>query len=215
MLIILIMLLSLSSVLTSSIRPVSASPIRPTFRALFSTKALSIEDGSHNSARIIINNNVLSSLSPADSTTAISAAVAEAKVAKKASCWVQLQLPEAHSIIPAIHANDFVLHHTGGGSGGNQLHYFKWLKNSESMVPEFATHHVGVGGLVLNPARDQILLVRELRNSYSTWKCPGGLVDRGEGIERGVVREVFEETGVKGERASLLGDSSDGSREML
>ena len=34
---------------------------------------------------------------------------------------------------------------------------------------------VGVGAMVINPVKDEILVVREARNNYRPWKIPGGL----------------------------------------
>ena len=41
--------------------------------------------------------------------------------------------------------------------------------------------------------------------SGAVWKLPGGLVENGESIEQAVIREVWEETGVKTKFVSILG----------
>jgi hypothetical protein len=47
-----------------------------------------------------------------------------------------------------------------------------WLDdNTECKVPPFATHHCGVGGVVINN-NNEILLVKE-KSKNSTWKLPG------------------------------------------
>ena len=63
------------------------------------------------------------------------------------------------------------------------------LQDSESKIPEFATHNVGVGAVVVN-SRDEILLVRELRKNYTPWKTPTGLTELGEQLDEAATREV-------------------------
>ena len=55
---------------------------------------------------------------------------------------------------------------------------------------------LGVGALIFN--RDKILLVergKEPLKGY--WSLPGGVLEVGETLEQGIVREVREETGLK------------------
>jgi mutator protein MutT len=55
---------------------------------------------------------------------------------------------------------------------------------------------LGVGALIFN--RDKILLVergREPLKGY--WSLPGGVLETGETLEQGVIREVREETGLE------------------
>jgi len=78
-----------------------------------------------------------------------------------------------------------------------------WLRGGESKIPEYATHNVGIGAVVVN-SRDEILCVRELRKNYMPWKTPTGLSDLGEQIDEAAVREVMEETGIRTKFHSLL-----------
>jgi hypothetical protein len=60
------------------------------------------------------------------------------------------------------------------------------LGEGESLVPVYATHKIGVAGLVLNPD-NEVLVIREARSVDGSlskfgrgWKLPGGLSDLGE-----------------------------------
>lgn len=53
---------------------------------------------------------------------------------------------------------------------------------------------------------DRLLMVRRGRNpGAGKWSIPGGRVEPGEAPEQAVVRELVEETGVRGECEALLG----------
>jgi 8-oxo-dGTP diphosphatase len=62
---------------------------------------------------------------------------------------------------------------------------------------------LGVGALLFN--RDKILLVergKEPLKGY--WSLPGGVLETGETLEQGIVREVREETGLEVEPLKVL-----------
>jgi ADP-ribose pyrophosphatase YjhB (NUDIX family) len=61
-------------------------------------------------------------------------------------------------------------------------------------------------GFILN-ARGEVLLQRRSDNGF--WGLPGGRVDIGESVEQGVIREVFEETGLRVRMKRLVGIYSD------
>lgn len=61
---------------------------------------------------------------------------------------------------------------------------------------------------------DQVLLIRRGREPFKgSWALPGGFVDAGETVERACLRELAEETGLKGLIVDLLGVYSDPARD--
>ena len=65
----------------------------------------------------------------------------------------------------------------------------------------------GVKGVVLRPgpagAEPEVLLVQ--RRDNGRWTVPAGILEPGEEPADGIVREVFEETGVRAEPVRLVG----------
>lgn len=61
---------------------------------------------------------------------------------------------------------------------------------------------LGVDAAVFN-ARGEILLIQRHDNAH--WAMPGGLVEVGESISETVVRELWEEAGMRGEAKQVLG----------
>jgi 8-oxo-dGTP diphosphatase len=62
---------------------------------------------------------------------------------------------------------------------------------------------VGVGAVVVD--RGRVLLVRRGHEPLlGRWSLPGGLLELGEGLEEGVIREVKEETGLDVEPVQLI-----------
>ncbi len=76
-----------------------------------------------------------------------------------------------------------------------------WLGKGVSKVPRYATHHCGVGGVVLHNGK--VLAVKE-HGKETHWKLPGGMADLGENLDTAVQREIFEETGIKSQFQSVL-----------
>lgn len=60
--------------------------------------------------------------------------------------------------------------------------------------------------LVVINAENQVLLVkRDVAPKKGMWCLPGGFIELGEGPEEGALRELAEETGLKGRNPILLG----------
>lgn len=81
----------------------------------------------------------------------------------------------------------------------------KWLKESINKLPAYPSVNIGIGGFVYDEETDEVLVVKEKNGPMTNaWKLPGGLVDLGEELYEGAIREVFEETGVKAKFVSLV-----------
>ena len=148
---------------------------------------LPLQDGSHNSVQVTI---------PADFCRTnfrerLQRTINVCRQEKRTSLWVHVHMSCA-ALVEEMKDLGFAFHHALGDTASLNV----WLRSdSTNKVPEFATHHVGVGAIVVN-SRQEILCVRELRNNLRPWKLPGGLSDLGEDIDEAVLREVLEETGI-------------------
>ena len=114
--------------------------------------------------------------------------------------WLKVPL-EQSPIIPIAVTTGFRFHH----SSEDYLMLTLRLQEGAFILP-FASHYVGAGGAVLNE-RGELLVVLELYHAKTrpkAYKLPGGLLEPGEAITKGVMREVFEETGVRTHFKSLV-----------
>lgn len=69
-------------------------------------------------------------------------------------------------------------------------------------IPTAANYTLGVGAVVIND-KNELLVVREKVFDLG-FKLPGGHIDDGELISKALVREVFEETGIKVEFKEII-----------
>jgi ADP-ribose pyrophosphatase YjhB (NUDIX family) len=109
--------------------------------------------------------------------------------------WLELARSRAE-LVPAAVRCGFEFHHCTT----NKLVLTAWLlKDQPSKLPPGPTHHVGVGGFVIND-KDEVLVIKERSGPSAKlvdfWKLPGGLVDPQEDLRDAVVRELKEETGI-------------------
>ena len=107
--------------------------------------------------------------------------------------WLEIPIARA-ALIPEAVNRGFTFHHTGD-------HYLMLtaILQEGAWLPHFATHYIGIGGVVLTPERE-LLVVREIYGVAGrppTLKLPGGALHPGEHLAEAVEREVLEETGVK------------------
>lgn len=160
---------------------------------------LPFEKSAHNSATIIIPAETNPLYDRETFRSRLEGTCEVLRELEKSSVWVEVPMARA-SLIEEMSSLGFEYHHAQGSTAKLNL----WLRNdTESKVPEFATHHVGVGAVVIN-SRNEILCVRELRKNYMPWKVPGGLSELGESISEAAVREVLEETGIPTKFHSIL-----------
>jgi len=108
--------------------------------------------------------------------------------------WLEIPIDKS-SLIPVAVECGFCFHH----SSEDYLMLALRLV-PEAAVPAPASHYIGAGGVTLN-ARGELLVVSEQHHQrpgqLPRYKLPGGALHEGEHLTEAVVREVFEETGVR------------------
>ena len=72
-------------------------------------------------------------------------------------------------------------------------------------------HLVSAAGLVQNEKGEILLVLSPDRG----WEYPGGIIEAGETIQQGLLREIFEETGVTAEILSFVGVSKNLDRNIV
>jgi ADP-ribose pyrophosphatase YjhB (NUDIX family) len=111
--------------------------------------------------------------------------------------WLTLPA-QRNTLVPAVMELGFSYHNCDE----EKLTLVKRIK-PDAFIPSFSTHYIGAGGVVINE-KNQLLVISEKAHKIKHYKLPGGLIDQGEDIAQGVVREVFEETGIRAEFCSLV-----------
>ncbi|KAF9589284.1 hypothetical protein IFM89_022354 [Coptis chinensis] len=119
----------------------------------------------------------------------------------KKGVWIKLPI-ELVNLVEAAVKEGFGYHH----AEPKYLMLVYWIPETVNTIPANATHRVGIGAFVMNDKRE-ILLVQEKSGKFrgtGFWKIPTGVVNEGEDICIGAVREVKEETGIDTEFVQVL-----------
>ena len=113
--------------------------------------------------------------------------------------WLNVPIAQA-ALIPLATEAGFTFHH----AAETYLLMTRALA-PDALVPGYATHYIGAGGVVLNDKKE-LLVVSELhrRSEVPYYKLPGGALQPGEHIATCVQREIFEETGVRTQFEALV-----------
>jgi 8-oxo-dGTP pyrophosphatase MutT (NUDIX family) len=114
--------------------------------------------------------------------------------------WLEIPIAKVELIPAAIQAG-FKFHHTSDDTLVLTL-----CLRSDAIVPKYATHYIGAGGVVLNDARELLVISEQAHRHHRPlyYKLPGGALLPHEHLVDGVIREVFEETGIKTRFISLM-----------
>jgi 8-oxo-dGTP pyrophosphatase MutT (NUDIX family) len=136
---------------------------------------------------------------PADFASLLQRSVAQWQAEGRFLIWLEIPLARA-ALIPAAAEAGFVFHHS-------QPQYTMMVHQLQpsALIPGYATHYIGIGGVVLNEA-GELLVVSEVHRSSARpyYKLPGGALHAGEHLAEAIVREVLEETGVRARFESLV-----------
>ena len=113
--------------------------------------------------------------------------------------WLELHINRA-ALVPVAVGHGFEYHH----SGENYLMLTGRLVEN-AFIPPYASHYIGAGGVAINKNEELLVVHERGRRSGGPpfYKLPGGALHAGEHLVDGVVREVFEETGIETRFVSL------------
>ncbi len=157
---------------------------------------------SFSGAEIKFNGKVINSdLLPASAiefNDQLGAAIKEWSAAGLRHIWLTIPISKT-DFIPIAIGYGFDFHHSSDGYQNGEAYLTLTKKLDQTVyLPHSATHHIGVGGVVINQ-QNELLVVREATHADQPgrFKLPGGYVDPGEHIAVAAEREVEEETGVK------------------
>ncbi|XP_062577520.1 nucleoside diphosphate-linked moiety X motif 6-like [Saccostrea cucullata] len=166
------------------------------FHRAFSSASVT-EDKYHG---VTVDLNTSPSLTSEDFKQILSDSLQKWRGEGKTAVWIRVPILLSH-LIPEAANQGFQFHHAEYSQSLLKL----WLDESrEDLTPQFATHQVGVSGMVIREDTRQVLAVQDRNSRFNLWKFPGGLSNLEEDICDTAVREVFEETGIEAEFQSVL-----------
>lgn len=140
-------------------------------------------------------------MDPNDFRSRLKASLFHWKLQGKKGVWIKLPIQLAN-LVEIVVKEGFWYHH----AEPDYLMLVRWIPATGSTIPANATHKVRIGAIVVNDKRE-LLVVQEKNGRFQgtgIWKIPTGVLDQGEDIFDGAVREVKEETQVDTEFLELL-----------
>ncbi|EOA33072.1 hypothetical protein CARUB_v10016409mg, partial [Capsella rubella] len=134
------------------------------------------------------------------------ASLVEWKIQEKKGIWIKLADGLDNLIAPAktflftfgdlLSAQGFVCHH----AEKEYTMLTSWISELPNTLPANASHRIVVGGYVLNKKTKEVLVVHEIDGPFKdtgVWKLHTGVIEEGENVWEGSLREVEEVTGLE------------------
>lgn len=137
---------------------------------------------------VVVNPERLPS-NPSVFASLLQSSLSQWKSKRKNGVWLKLPL-EKSEYVPIAVKEGFQYHHT---EKGYVMMTYR-IPEGPCMLPENASHQVGVGGFVVNEM-NEVLVVQEKHTAPALaglWKIPTGFIHESEEIFDGAVREVKE-----------------------
>jgi 8-oxo-dGTP pyrophosphatase MutT (NUDIX family) len=105
--------------------------------------------------------------------------------------WIEIPIHKA-ILVPIAAEAGFTFHHSS-----TEYLMMTCKLVDDAFVPLYATHYIGAGGVVINEREELLVVCERFRSGRPPYyKLPGGALHPSEHLASGVIREVFEETGV-------------------
>lgn len=117
---------------------------------------------------------------------------------KKSLIWIDLTTQQAEHIAIALQLG-FEFHNCEATR--TTLTY---QVKKEAYIPVAPTHTIGVGAVVINENYELLMVRDRIHTSRSLYKLPGGMLEPSQSLKEGVVRELWEETGIKGKLIKMV-----------
>ena len=156
---------------------------------------LRVEEDRYNG--LIIETNSIED-SATDFKESIVSLVKHAKADEKNLLWLELTTKQSQHIAMALELG-FEFHNCE--SKRTTLTY---RVKEGAYIPVSPSHTIGVGAVVINK-KNELLMVRDrIHNNHSLYKLPGGMVEHADKLSDGVIREVWEETGIKAKLIKMV-----------
>lgn len=136
-----------------------------------------------------------------DFSSSLKASLSHWRQQGKRGIWIKLPI-ELVNLVEAAVKEGFWYHH----AEPTYLMLVYWIPETVNTIPVNASHRVCIGAFVMNDKRE-VLVVQEKSGKFrgkGLWKFPTGVIDEGEDICIGAVREVKEETGIDTEFIEVL-----------
>lgn len=152
---------------------------------------------------IIINDPLNFPSTPAEFNDKMERSISKWKLEKKRGVWLTIP-PEKIGFAAHAVKHGFEVHSADKKQG---LIMTRWLPDTPNTLPSPASHYVGVGCLLLNEDKTEMLVVQEkngILRGKGFWKIPTGTVENGEDLPRACARELLEETGIEATAKSCV-----------
>ncbi|XP_053399947.1 nucleoside diphosphate-linked moiety X motif 6-like isoform X2 [Mercenaria mercenaria] len=170
-------------------RSLAASTPQCTYRMISSLNG-SVDR--YNGVTVSVKDNISPTMNIQDFQNLLKESIVKWRSEERTAIWLQMPIDYSR-YIEAASAEGFQFHN----AENSQCLLKLWLRDGVDASPRFATHQLGVCGVVIKEDTREVLVMQERKSQFSKfWKFPGGLADLGEDIGDAAVRETFEETGI-------------------